>query len=194
MRLFSAFADVLDYPGDELPWRVEKCLAAIAEDRRLAATADAASDDVWSFKGFVAAATGAQLEELYTAAFDMEADCALYAGHHLFGEDGRRVLFMCHLAGLYRDASYRVADGEAPDHLVAILRYVDHIVDPGARAELLADAVAPAAARVGAALERREHPYAPLLRALAACAAAGAAAESARVSSLEPVVRESAAV
>lgn len=177
MGLYAALADVLEYPAPRLEERVDECL-------RLLDRAAAGRDELQRFAATVTSLTCGELQEAYTAAFDLEADATLYVGHHLFGEDRRRVLFMSRLAGLYVEAGFRVEGGEAPDHLGAILRYVDGPSGAASRADLLADAITPAAERAAEALERRGHPYAPLLRAVAAVARsapAGAAVGEATV-------------
>lgn len=166
MGLCAALADLLDYPAPDLRQRLEACLPFVDP-------AGSVSQELVKFGEAVRALACEELQEAYTAAFDLAADCALYAGHHVFATDRQRATFMSRLAQLYREAGFTVDGGELPDYIPAILRFVDTPAGATERADLLADAVAPAAGRVADALERRAHPYAPLLRA--ALAVAGAA-------------------
>ena len=156
MGIYQCIADVLEYPDERLNARLDACEAALGARALAAFRAEAERVGV------------ARLQELYASAFDMDAGCALYAGHHLFGADVRRSIFMACLAAQYREAGFDAAP-ELPDYLPAILRYVDRA--PGAavgvREELLSEVVLPAARRLAEALDRRQHPYAPVLRALA---------------------------
>ncbi len=64
-----------------------------------------------------------RLEEIYTATFDLGEDCCPYLGHHLFAEPWRRNVFMARLQALYRAHGLQL-DGELPDHLCRVLRFV----------------------------------------------------------------------
>ncbi len=159
------FADLLEYPGAELPARLRAC-------RELPLGAEAA-EALQRFQEVAEGSCPARLEEEYAAAFDLDGSCALYAGHHLFGEDARRNRLLCGLAAQYRRDDFPSPAGELPDYLPVLLRYLEAggsalecPVPDEVRRELLADVVLPAARKLEAALAGRAHPYAPLLRAL----------------------------
>ncbi len=173
-----AFADVLSYPGVDLPARVDACVAALsggAGAGRAACSApgdaarlapDASVHELLAFRSEAGRLGLARLEEAYTAAFDLDPACSLAVGHHVFGENARRSVFMARLADMYRDAGLPPAEGELPDHLPAILRYLDAGSPGPAMDDLVADAVVPALERVSESLGRTDHPYAPVVRAL----------------------------
>ncbi len=67
-----------------------------------------------------------KLEEIYTQTFDLQAICYPYAGYQLFGEDYRRGDFMTKLKEEYRAKGFVPPEGELPDHIGVILRYLSH--------------------------------------------------------------------
>ncbi len=155
-----AFADLLSYPGADLPTRVDACVAALPGD------GGEGPGQLMAFRREAERLGLARLEEAYTAAFDLDPACSLAIGHHVFGENARRSVFMARLADMYRDAGLPPAEGELPDHLPAILRYLDVGPQSQAMDDLVADAVVPALERLSATLGRADHPYAPVARAL----------------------------
>lgn len=154
-----AFADLLSYPGADLPARVDACVATLSDG-------GAGRGQLMAFRSEAARLGLARLEEAYTAAFDLDPACSLAVGHHVFGENARRSVFMARLADMYGDAGLPPAEGELPDHLPAILRYLDAGSPGPAMDDLVADAVVPALERVSESLGRTDHPYAPVVRAL----------------------------
>ncbi len=104
-----------------------------------------------------------ELEESYTATFDLQPACAPYIGHHLLGEEtGRRGPFLAALMELYRDAGYATR-GELPDHLAEVLGYLA-VATPGpARDELVRDGVLPALRTMIDAFQERANPYREIL-------------------------------
>lgn len=173
MGIWSSFAALLEYPAADLPCCLDRCLAEVVESK----PAEAA--DSFTVAGTIAALLRfreeirqlglTRLEESYTAAFDMDPGCALYAGHHLFGETEHRGAFMACLADIYHIAGFTTPVGDLPDYLPTMLRFVDRL--PAAdedRVTLLDEAVLPAARAIAEALERRNDPYIHAMRALLA--------------------------
>ena len=65
-----------------------------------------------------------QLQEAYTNAFDLRPDCTPNLGYHLFGDDGRRGLFLAELKGRMEARGIPLGF-ELPDHISLLLRYLD---------------------------------------------------------------------
>lgn len=157
MGAYAAFADLLSYPGPEVLAVVDRCMAGrLAPEHLLAFRAEAERLGV------------SGLEEAYTAAFDLDPACSLYVGHHVFGENARRSVFMVRLAELYRASGLPQCDRELPDHLPVVLRYLDAAAPCPQADDLLRDALVPALGRLVDRLEPAHHPYTPVLRALLA--------------------------
>ncbi len=116
-RIVEQFARLLEYPGPLLVRDVDACIAEL--DAECAAAAELLRD----FRGALVDAGVPRLEEIYTATFDLGEDCCPYLGHHLFAEPWRRNVFMARLQALYREHGLR-PDGEVPDHLCRVLRFL----------------------------------------------------------------------
>lgn len=145
--LARAFADVLDYPRaplGEAAWTCER----LARRRSPAAAALLAR-----FRVFAEERSLGELQEAYTAAFDLDTLSELeptlypYVGHHLFDESHKRSAFLVGLAERYRAHGFS-AGTELPDHLVVLLRFVGVCEDRALVGELVRDAIAPAIARM----------------------------------------------
>ena len=102
------------------------------------------------------------LEETYTRTFDLNGETSLYVGHHLFGEDWRRGLFLAGLKHSYGESGFP-SGSELPDHLPLLLRYIarrerdqerDEEID-----ELIQDCVIPALSHLLTTLRDDENPY-----------------------------------
>lgn len=178
MGICRAFADLLSYPRAGVLALVDECLAELASPARQDVPARLASD-LLAFRASAERLGLARLEEAYAAAFDFDPACSLSVGHHVFGETARRSVFMCRLAEMYRDAGQSAVSADLPDHLPAILRFLDAGPAGPATDELVADAVVPALQRVAEALGRANHPYAPVVCALLG-SLTGAATETRR--------------
>jgi nitrate reductase delta subunit len=106
----------------------------------------------------------AYLQELYSETFDFRAETSLYIGHHLFGEEIRRNLFMAQLRGKYREAG--IPDTvELPDHLAEVLRFLAVLAAADERADLIHYCLLPALQHLLHAF-KHENPYIYLLQAI----------------------------
>ena len=109
------------------------------------------------FQNAIAEKSLGQLQEAYTNAFDLRPDCTPNLGYHLFGDDGRRGLFLAELKG--RMESRGIPPGvELPDHIALFLRYVD-LADEEERLPVIEDCLLPAVARMVEVLSWSGNPY-----------------------------------
>ncbi len=164
MGACAYFADLLEYPDDALGPRLAACIAGSGSSDDPARAAVVLFRDEADRRGLAA------MQELYTAAFDLDPACTLYAGHHLFGETHRRGAFIARLTEQYRESGFRCLEHELPDYLPVLLRYVDEAgkAPPDVAEDLLVHVIVPAARRLLEALERRQNPYALVFGALVA--------------------------
>lgn len=100
----------------------------------------------------------AALEETYTRTFDLSGDTCLYVGHHLFGEDWRRGLFLAGLEHSYRESGFS-RDSELPDYLPLLLRFIASREHDEEIEELIQDCIIPAVSRLVKALRDDTSPY-----------------------------------
>lgn len=160
-RTYELLADVFDYPGAGLPAAVNQLVALWPEHSPDGSAALIAFQSALETAGVV------RFQELYIQTFDFRADCSLYIGHYLFGESGRRGLFLAGLSEKYRERQLP-ATTEVPDHLSCLFRYLA-TCDPGEEAsELIHGCLIPAISRMVAANAMVRSPYRVVLEAVLA--------------------------
>jgi nitrate reductase delta subunit len=147
-ELLSLLADLVSYPGPELPAQVAACRAVVGE------SSPGAADLLAAFADDLERTPPGRLEELYAIAFDLELptgvepSCYPYVGHHLLGESYRRSRFMVGLLERYREHGFEPPADELPDHLRVMLLFLAHDPDSPAAEELVAEALLPALGRM----------------------------------------------
>lgn len=153
-ELYDALARLLDYPtGPPAPETAAVCRRAPEPVRA----------ELEAFLGEAAALPTEALQERYIQAFDLNPDCCLDIGWHLFGEEYARGEFLVHLKGEQR--RYGLAESsELPDHLTRVLPLVARM-DPGEAARFSRRYLMPALEKIIAAAGAAP-PYDRLLRAL----------------------------
>jgi nitrate reductase delta subunit len=82
-----------------------------------------------SFVGAIEKLELSAWEELHTATVDLSPKFVPYVGHAVWGENYRRGAFMADLSREMRELGVDL-QGELPDHLDPILRYLDGARDP----------------------------------------------------------------
>ncbi len=161
MGALAALADAFRYPAPDRLAELQQGAAELAE------TADVGGPFA-AFLDEVSRLTLAEWEELHTRTLDLSPPVALYVGHAIWGESYKRGEFMASLKRA-EDAAGVDPDGELPDHLMPVLRYLDVAAEP--LPELL-EAIGPALQRMRRDLEKAEpeNPYVRLLDAIRAAA------------------------
>jgi nitrate reductase delta subunit len=159
-QVLEGFAELLSYPARDPAPAARRCRALLA-----------ARDSADHLDRFVARAEGArphELEEVYSSTFDLEPACAPYVGHHLCGEGPKRGVFLARLADVYRQDGFLDGrrDGELPDHVSVVLRYLAAVPGGPARQALLDDALVPALDRMLEAPLGPDNVYRSVLAAL----------------------------
>jgi nitrate reductase delta subunit len=158
-NLWQALAQTVDYPGPKLlpalKALVEGCSSTVPE----AAAKFQKFSDEFDRLGL------ARFEELYTAAFDFEANSSPYIGYHLFGDEPKRSLFMARLKERYTEQGLDVGV-ELPDHLSAIFRLLAAAPEGEESGELIVDCLVPGVEKMRAGLKGRNTPYEGLLHAV----------------------------
>lgn len=153
------FSTLLSYPGPQTKTTAAACLKQLQQTDVDAATA------IGGFIDFLEAQDLPQIEELFTSAFDLQAISFPYVGYQLCGESQARTLFLLKLQELYKEQSFS-SEGELPDHLSVMLRFIASIDDPTGNAEIISDGLLPALEKIIQGIETSEHPYRQLLCAL----------------------------
>jgi nitrate reductase delta subunit len=146
-------ACLMEYPTPDLTDQVRECTAALETQRSRAAR------HIARFRDFVEQTELCALEELYTATFDLTPVCYPYIGYQLFGDTYKRGEFLALLNARYRDNRI-VVQGELPDHLGMVLRYLARMPDD----DLVSEGVIPTLERMIDQL--KDNPYRELVQAI----------------------------
>lgn len=175
MAIYSNFATLFDYPDTEIAADVSACISLLENEFAEGAAL------LRKFQLAIAQKSLGELQELYTATFDMRPDCTPALGYHLFGDDVRRSLFLIRLRERL-EARHIDLGVELPDHLSLVLHLMERS-GPGEECDTLAsECLAPALTRMTKALgqgaqavtphfsaaDRERNPYSWALEALLA--------------------------
>lgn len=136
-RIFQLFASILGYPQKDLAEAIRECEALIQEE-----TPEAAELLV-EFRGVVENTPIGRMEEIYTGAFDLEANWQLYIGYHLFGESYARSVFLLELKERFRAGGFPPPEAELPDHAAVLLAFLGVCDDRQQVDELVDEALLP---------------------------------------------------
>jgi len=162
MSLYLQFAQLLDYPDASLSQRIQESIAELKTVWPEAARLLEAFQDSQQNLGL------ARLQESYTSTFDLQPECTLNLGYHLFGEDQRRGMFLAKLKEFYQKADIDTGS-ELPDHLCHLLRYVAARPESEESRAMVADCLLPALAKIAQGMKHKADPYQSLLDALLFC-------------------------
>src|SRR5512140_3553838 len=158
--ILSDFADLFSYPRGDVAGIARHCLDLL-DPRHPAA---AALED---FAAWAALVDPGEIEEVYSATFDLEPTCVPYVGWQLCPDPERRNLFLSELSAVYSREGFRPRE-ELGDHVSAVLGFLAVARAGESRLTVLREGLAPAAERMASSIEARFNPYRWLLDALAA--------------------------
>ncbi len=167
LRLFSLYADLLEYPTTGLSQSADQCGSLLAKYN------PTASDIFSRFLSWLNQENAERVEEIYTSAFDLQGVCCPYVGHHLFGDNYKRSQFMALLNQGYRARDYSCGC-ELPDHVAVVLRFLARGNTDEFSLALLEEGLFPAAERMVRSFDAAgNHPYGQLLKSLSLLLQAG---------------------
>lgn len=151
-------AACLEYPGPETALLARRAAERTAGDHIAMARA------LWDLAVRHETSPVGEVEERYTALFDLNPVCTLHIGYQVFGDTYPRGAFIANLAGELRKAG--VSRGEdLPDFLPTVLRLLGRL-EPEDAEILLGSVVQPGLEKMAKALEDSTSPWSDLLRAL----------------------------
>lgn len=158
-RTLRTFCQLLSYPSEQT-MEASELLYII-----LQAELPEAASEIARFGKFIEQSQRWELEEAFTAVFEVNPACALEIGWHLFGEDYERGMMLVRLREELR--KYGLTEQtELPDHLTHVLPLISAMPEERARRFVQA-CVLPAVALMRQAFERNDNPYGAVIRALA---------------------------
>ena len=155
---YRHLSSLLEYPSPALTARVSSCLDWLESVNSQAAA--------WlrKFQTHVEQTALTQLEEIYSATFDLQPKCVPYAGYHLFGENYQRGAFMVKLQEQYRCYGFSWGN-ELPDHIAVILRFMSVLPDPEAARVMREDCLIPVFQKIMAGFAKEDRSiYGPALQ------------------------------
>ena len=155
---YARLAELLSYPGPDLPALAERAAEA------LAGLVPEAARAVASFRAATSALPLGRLEEVYSATFDLNPACCPYLGYHRFAESPKRAALMVGLKQAYAAVGL-ASEGELPDHLCLVLRYLALAEDAELAGELRDEVLLPGLEKMLQALAGSDNAYASLLHA-----------------------------
>ena len=126
--------------------------------------ASAAKDDLGAFLKRIQQLTLGEWEELHTRTLDLNPPAAPYLGYQTWGESYQRGNFMARLNREYMEMGVSL-QGELPDHLMPVLRYLDSTTQPLPE---LTEILEPAVRKISKGLQKSDpdNPYLHLLKAV----------------------------
>lgn len=132
--------------------------------------------DLSAFLGEIERLSLEKWEELYVRSFDLDPDAAPYLGWHVWPDEQRRAQLLLEMARRLCESGVDL-EGELPDHLVPVLRYLarrpeapeQRTILPGAETPLLDQALKPALHAITGRLRSQTppNPYVHLLEGAA---------------------------
>lgn len=169
MKTYRILSALLAYPDPKLFTEREEFSRVLAEEGLISASHRRALD---AFMAELAALDPLEAEERYVSLFDRNRSLSLHLYEHIHGESRDRGQAMVQLAELYRLHGLEIEARELPDYLPLFLEFLS-VMPAKAAASLLGEAVHVVAA-LQQRLAERASPYAGVMAAVAALAAAPA--------------------
>ena len=159
-RTLRSFCHLLSYPDEQTLAACELLYIILQTGLPEAAS------EIARFGDYVEQHAGWELEEAFTATFDVNPKCALEVGWHLFGEEYDRGLMLVRLREEMRRFGLEETC-ELPDHLTHVLPLIAAMPEEEAQRFVTA-CVQPALLKMRQALSGAESPYAAVMNALVA--------------------------
>lgn len=159
LDIFGALGVLLDYPYSDVASEAQACAD------RLAAVDPEAADGLRNFAIYSETILPGRLEEIYTATFDINPACYIYAGYILFGETFKRGKFLVRLQEKYHEHDFSYV-GELADHIPLMLRFLSKLtVDDLLLAQLAHNCLRPVFEKMLTGFEEdTQNPYFDVLK------------------------------
>lgn len=166
MKTLKVLSALLSYPDTDMFAATEELAAVLSEEALLPDDIVATLHD---FLRDLGASDVLDAQEYYVSLFDRNRSLSLHLYEHVHGESRDRGQAMVRLAQLYTLHGLEIGPRELPDYLPLYLEFLS-AVPSRAAASFLAEAVHVIAA-LRERLEKRDSPYAIVLRAVETLAA-----------------------
>ena len=121
-----------------------------------------------SFAEFVAQSSLAAIQEEYVATFDFSPAVALYLGHHLYGDNQKKALYLINIKQEFRRYGFTPFSNELPDHFPLLLEFLAHLArheGVDVRQAFISECVLPGMERLVAGFDSRKNsPWQPVMK------------------------------
>ncbi len=165
-HLYNRFAALLEYPRDGMKELARECVDALLGHTGYPPEV---AEDVAAFKEETARMSIEDLKGLYSYTFEFAADTTLDMGYFLY-EGFKRSNALASIKGMYKDKGFPfdvVAQGELPDHLPVVLRFLAFVDDGDIRKSFREDFLVKALEKLSKNFEKlRDNPYRRVIEAL----------------------------
>lgn len=180
-ELLDPIAASFEYPDDASPGAARDAAAALAE------VDPAASVAFGALARWLDETPRTEAEERYTTLFDLQPQCTLHVGYHVYGEAYQRGALLAGLVGELRRAGIDPGT-ELPDFFPTVLRLLGRVPDDEDRELFFDRVVRVALSRMRKELGAVSTPWASALAAVADMFEAAVPAER----SLDDLIRQEA--
>ena len=158
-KVMDAYARLLTYPSEYTAQTAELLYVVLTDELPESAL------DIARFGSYVEQHSAWELEEAFTGTFDVNPECALEVGWHLFGEEYARGLFLVRMREELR--KYGLPESsELPDHIAHVLAVVAAMPQHEA-SRFVTACVQPAVEKMNSALAEKDTPYRHVISSLA---------------------------
>ncbi|MBK8255910.1 MAG: nitrate reductase molybdenum cofactor assembly chaperone [Polyangiaceae bacterium] len=138
---YNLYADIFDYPSDNLPSAVAEC------GRRLAHRLPEAAEHLACLEREAKACDTRAMMEKYAAIFDFSPARTMDLGYQLFGETYKRGIFLVKMKEALE--KYQIPAGnELPDHLPSVLRMLSVLKAEDEPRDLVEEVILPSVEKI----------------------------------------------
>ncbi len=155
-RILRNFADILFYPDSKYKETVKECYSSLIDYEET-------YNEFSFFNEYIAEASISDIEDKFTYSFDLNPDCCLEVGWHLYGEEYARGEFMVKTRQRMQDFGLEETI-ELPDHLHHVLHLIPHL-SPGEKEQMISENLKLALTKINEGL-KDDNPYKHVIKAL----------------------------
>ncbi len=118
-RIFKLLSVLLQYPDEDYLSQIKEIEVAVAS-----MPPNEFENNISEFITYTKTRSLLQLQEIYTAAFDLSPATTMNLAYHIWGDNEKRAGMLTRLQQVYQDAGYERATGELPDYLPLMLEFL----------------------------------------------------------------------
>jgi nitrate reductase assembly molybdenum cofactor insertion protein NarJ len=132
--VYSAFADLLKYPHEDIKGLTRECIDALLVEP---SSPQEVVEELKKFQQRISDMPIDDVQGIYSYTFELSADQTFDLGHHLY-EGFKRSNNLVHIKEMYSAHGFpfdAIAEGELPDNLPIVLQFLDMVKDEKTKKE-----------------------------------------------------------